>query len=67
MGAGLNASVPVIGARLGHTQPGATARYANVADNPLKDAAERIGSRIAAQMKSAKDTGANAVRLKRRR
>ena len=44
-------SLPVIGALLGHTQPATTARYAHLADDPLKRAANLTGARIAAAMK----------------
>ena len=44
-------SLPVIGALLGHTQPATTARYAHLADDPLKQAANIAGGRIAAAMK----------------
>lgn len=37
-------SLPVIGALLGHTQPGTTARYAHLFDDPLRAAAERVGA-----------------------
>ncbi len=53
-------TLPVIGALLGHTQPATTARYAHLADDPLKQAANLIGARIAAAMKQgvqAKDEG----------
>ncbi len=36
-------SLPMIGALLGHTQPGTTARYAHLYDEPLREAAERVG------------------------
>lgn len=36
-------SLPVIGALLGHTQPGTTARYAHLFDDPLRAATERVG------------------------
>ena len=39
-------SLPVIGALLGHTQPNTTARYSHLFDNPLRDAADRVGSII---------------------
>jgi hypothetical protein len=35
---------------LGHSQPQTTQRYAHLAADPLKAAAERIGSKIAAAM-----------------
>jgi integrase len=37
-------SLPVIGALLGHTQPGTTARYAHLFDDPLRVATERVGA-----------------------
>ena len=44
-------SLPVIGALLGHTQPATTARYAHLAADPLRQAANLIGARIGAAMK----------------
>jgi len=35
-------SLPIVGRLLGHTQPQTTARYAHLADNPLRDAANRF-------------------------
>lgn len=35
-------SLPIIGALLGHTQPGTTARYAHLMDNPLRQATNRV-------------------------
>ena len=40
----LNVVVGIIGALLGHTQPGTTARYAHLFDDPLRAAAERVGA-----------------------
>jgi integrase len=40
-------SLPVIGALLGHTQPGTTARYAHLFDDPLRAATERVGAIVA--------------------
>jgi site-specific recombinase XerD len=37
-------SLPVIGALLGHTQPGTTQRYAHLFDDPLRAATERVGA-----------------------
>jgi len=37
-------SLPVIGALLGHTQPGTTARYAHLFDDPLRAATERAAA-----------------------
>jgi len=46
---GVNAgfSLPLIGALLGHTQVATTARYAHLANEPVRQANEAIGSRIA--------------------
>jgi hypothetical protein len=41
----------MIGALLGHSQPATTARYAHLDDDPLKQATDLIGKRIAADMK----------------
>jgi integrase len=64
--AGLGASLPVIGALLGHTVPQTTARYAGVATDPRREAAERIGERLASLM-SAKTEAAQVVPLRVRR
>lgn len=45
-GASAGLSLHMIGALLGHTQPQTTARYAHLMDDPLRQAAERIGSRL---------------------
>lgn len=47
-------SLPLIGALLGHRQASTTHRYAHLADDPLKAAAELVGSRIAAAMAAGK-------------
>lgn len=39
-------SLPMIGKLLGHTQPQTTARYAHLADDPLKELNERVGGAI---------------------
>jgi integrase len=39
-------SLPVIGALLGHSQPGTTHRYAHLLDDPLRVATERAGAII---------------------
>jgi integrase len=44
-------SLPVIGALLGHRSTQTTARYAHLADDPLRAVADRAASRIAAAMK----------------
>ncbi len=44
VGGGLN--LPIIGRLLGHTQARTTARYAHVADDPLREAANKVGAVI---------------------
>lgn len=46
----LGESLPMIGKLLGHTQVRTTARYAHLAADPVKAAAERVSSNIAALM-----------------
>ena len=41
------ASLPMIGAMLGHTQVQTTQRYAHLYDEPLREAAEHVGNAIA--------------------
>jgi integrase len=45
VGGGLN--LPIIGKLLGHTQARTTQRYAHIADDPLREAANKIGAAIA--------------------
>jgi hypothetical protein len=56
-------SLNIIGALLGHTQAQTTSRYAHLASDPLKAAADRIASSIAASMSKSDDV----VALIRRR
>jgi integrase len=46
IGAGGGLSLPIIGRLLGHTQARTTQRYAHLADDPLREAADRIGAVI---------------------
>lgn len=46
----LGESLPTIGKLLGHTQVQTTARYAHLAADPVKAAAERVSTKIAALM-----------------
>ena len=48
--AGGGMSLPVIGALLGHSQPQTTQRYAHLSADPLKQASDAIGKRIADAM-----------------
>ena len=45
-GAGGGLSLPLIGRLLGHTQHRTTMRYAHLADDPLREAADKIASAI---------------------
>ena len=49
-GAGGGMSLPMIGKLLGHSQPATTARYAHVADDPIRVATNKIGAGLAAAM-----------------
>jgi integrase len=41
------ASLPLIGALLGHTQPATTARYSHLIDSAQREAIERVGAMVA--------------------
>jgi integrase len=56
--AGLGASLPVIGALLGHTVPQTTARYAHLQTDPLREVSASVSARLKAAL-AARD-GANA-------
>ena len=62
IGAGGGLSLQIIGRLLGHTQARTTQRYAHLADDPLREAATRIGGVIAGAGKR----DANVVTLPRR-
>ena len=50
MGLAAGDALPVIGALLGHSDVKTTARYAHLADDPVKAAADRISGSIATAM-----------------
>jgi integrase len=50
VGAGASLRLPIIGNLLGHSQPSTTQRYAHLDADPMRRAAETIGSTIAAGM-----------------
>lgn len=50
VGAGAGLGLPIIGRLLGHRQPATTSRYAHLADDPVRQASEAIGRRLAAAM-----------------
>jgi site-specific recombinase XerD len=62
IGAGGGLSLQIIGRLLGHTQSRTTQRYAHLADDPLREAAAKIGAVIAG---AGKDAG-NVVTLPKR-
>ena len=62
-GAALGSSLLVIGKLLGHVEQRTTERYAHLSADPLREASEAIGSRIAAAMRGP-ERPANVVPLK---
>lgn len=52
-GVGAGLSLPVVGRLLGHTESATTDRYAHLADDPVRKAAETIGSTLDAALKRA--------------
>jgi integrase len=48
--AGSGVSLPLIGKALGHSQPQTTARYAHIADSPLRVAVDLTGEQIASAL-----------------
>ena len=46
MAIGNGLPLPIIGGLLGHTQPSTTARYAHLADDPLRAAASLVGGKL---------------------
>ena len=49
------ASLPIIGALLGHTDSSTTHRYAHLHDDPLKAASEAVGGKIVAAMRGQRE------------
>lgn len=49
-GVGAGMGLPMIGSLLGHRQAATTQRYAHAADDPRREAAERIAGRVAASL-----------------
>ena len=58
--------LPIVGKLLGHRDPKTTMRYAHVADDPAKAAADRIAGTIAAAMKGGNGTGGEVVDFKQK-
>lgn len=65
-GAGAGMGLPVVGRLLGHRDSATTARYAHIADDPAKTAADRIAEGIAESMshRSARDNVVDLDRAK---
>jgi integrase len=63
IGAGAGLGLPIIGKLLGHTQSATTQRYAHLDNDPLKKAAEHIGTRLAAAMGEVKAPHENVTNL----
>jgi integrase len=61
VGAGGGLSLPIIGKLLGHTQSRTTQRYAHLADDPLREATEKISTVLTGAGKP----GADVVGIKR--
>jgi integrase len=51
IGVSAGVSLPVVGKMLGHASPATTQRYAHVAPDPVREASELIGQKIADAMK----------------
>jgi integrase len=63
-GAGASLGLPIVGRLLGHTQPATTARYAHLAADPLRSAADTIGNRIADALGSTEMAPNNVVAIR---
>jgi integrase len=62
VGAAAGLGLPIIGALLGHADAQTTARYAHLATDPLKAAAEMIGGKIDVAMKTTVSGNVSAFR-----
>jgi integrase len=60
--AGAGLSLHLVGALLGHRQPATTARYAHLAEDPILDASERVGARLASAMQGSPHEGTPPAR-----
>ena len=66
VGAGAGMGLAVVGKLLGHRDPKTTARYAHIADDPAKAAADRISSSLA-ELLTSKQNVAGVVEFKGRK
>jgi integrase len=53
--AGLGNSLPIIGRLLGHTQAATTQRYAHLADDPVRTAADQVAERISERVNATRN------------
>ena len=60
IGTGASLGLPVVGRLLGHSQPQTTARYAHLDNDPLRRAADLIGSHIASALEGKNEPGPKA-------
>ena len=67
VGVGAGLSLPIIGALLGHSQPATTARYAHLASDPLQEAVDLVGARLADALAGGNHGGGDVVKLPRKR
>ncbi|HVT59306.1 MAG TPA: tyrosine-type recombinase/integrase [Thermoanaerobaculia bacterium] len=58
-------SLPVLGAILGHRKPATTARYAHLADHPLRAAADQIAGDIAAALNGRPPGGGEVIAFRK--
>jgi integrase len=65
VGAASGDSLLVIGKLLGHRDPKTTSRYAHLADDPLKAAADRISTNIALAMTRSPKGGGKVLQMRR--
>lgn len=63
IGAGASIGLPIIGRLLGHSQAATTARYAHLASDPVRLAADAIGTAIAGAMAKGKSAPLDADSL----
>ncbi|WP_024879576.1 site-specific integrase [Methylosinus sp. LW3] len=60
-GAGAGLALPIIGKLLGHSQSATTQRYAHLADDPLRKAAELVSSTVAERLGMRQDEKNSAI------
>ncbi|MEP1206086.1 MAG: tyrosine-type recombinase/integrase [Rhizobiaceae bacterium] len=63
VGAASGLSLPLIGALLGHRDSATTARYSHIAEDPVRQATDRVGRRISEAL-GHNDGGADVVKVK---